>query len=121
MALFTLGKKKKEEPVDFSLPPPDSEPQAPGSPVEQVVMMKQQGYTNGQITQLLQSQGYTTTQISDAINQGNLSGNFENPRQETGMSDYGQSDYEQPYPQQQPQPQNFQPPHEIFEAGAAAA
>ncbi|MEK6946130.1 MAG: hypothetical protein AABX32_00835 [Nanoarchaeota archaeon] len=113
MALFTLGKKKKEEPLDLSLPPPDPEPQAPSSPVEQVVMMKQQGYTNGQITQLLQSQGYTTTQISDAINQGSLSGNFENPRQETGMSDYGQSDYEQPYTQQQPQPQNFQPPHEI--------
>ena len=112
MALFTLGKKKKEEPLDFSLPPPDSEPQAPNSPVEQVVMMKQQGYTNGQITQLLQSQGYSTTQISDAINQGNLSGNFENARQEIGMSDYGQSNYDQPYAQQ-PQPQNFQPPHEI--------
>ena len=110
MALFTLGKKKKEEPLDFSLPP---EPQAPSSPVEQVVMMKQQGYTSGQITQLLQSQGYTTTQISDAINQGSLGGNFENPRQETGMSDYGQSDYEQPYAQQQAQPQNFQPPREI--------
>ena len=112
MALFTLGKKKKEEPLDFSLPPPDSEPQAPNSPVEQVVMMKQQGYTNGQITQLLQSQGCSTTQISDAINQGNLSGNFENARQEIGMSDYGQSNYDQPYAQQ-PQPQNFQPPHEI--------
>ena len=112
MALFTLGKKKKDEPLDLSLPP-EPEPQAPSSPVEQVVMMKQQGYTNGQITQLLQSQGYTTTQISDAINQGNLSGNFENPRQETGMSDYGQSDYEQPYTQQQTQPQNFQPPREV--------
>ena len=76
MALFTLGKKKKEEPLDFSLPPPDSEPQAPNSPVEQVVMMKQQGYTNGQITQLLQSQGYSTTQISYSINQGNLNTKF---------------------------------------------
>jgi len=112
MALFTLSKKKKEEPLDFSLPPPEPEARAPSSPVEQVIMMKQQGYTNSQITQLLQSQGYTATQISDAINQGNLSGNFENTRQETGMSDYGQSSYEQSYTQQ-PRPQNFQPPHEI--------
>ncbi|MBI2658491.1 hypothetical protein HYX05_00095 [Candidatus Woesearchaeota archaeon] len=76
-------------------------------------MMKQQGYTNNQIVQTLQSQGYNTSQIFDAINQAGLRGGFEagpepeNP--EIGMEEYGQS-YEQPYQQQV---QSFQAPREI--------
>ena len=111
MAFFKLGKKKKEGPLDIPMPSIEMQPQAPASPIEQVLMMKQQGYTNNQIVQTLQSQGYNTNQIFDAINQAGLS-SFEPtmPEQpEVGMQDYGQS--EQPY-QQQPF-QSFQPPKEI--------
>ena len=113
MAFFKLGKKKKEQ-LEMPMPSPEMQaPQSQASPIEQVLMMKQQGYTNNQIVQTLQSQGYNTNQIFDAINQAGLSGGFEvmpEQQQETGMQDYGQS-YEQSY--QQPQYQ-FQPtPPEI--------
>jgi len=102
MAFLKFGKKKKEESLDIPLP--EMEPAAQ-SPVEQVMMMKQQGYTNNQIVQALQSQGYNNSQIYEALNQTNLSANFQNP--EMGMPDYGQS-YEQ-YQQPQPSPaQSFQ-------------
>ena len=112
MAFFKFGKKKKEEPLDMPLPAQEMQaPQPQASPIEQVLMMKQQGYTSNQIVQTLQSQGYGTNQIFDAINQAGLS-SFEAVEQpEIGMEDYGQS-YEQ-QPQQQPQYQ-FQPtPREI--------
>ena len=115
MAFFKLGKKKKEEPLDTAMPAQEMQPQAPPSPIEQVLMMKQQGYTNNQIVQTLQSQGYDTNQIFDAINQAGLS-TFqaapETEQPETGMADYGQS-YEQPYQQQQFQ--SFQAPREVQE------
>jgi len=104
MAFLKFGKKKKDE---LDIPLPESQPQA--LPVEHVVMMKQQGYTNNQIVQSLQSQGYNTSQIFDAINQANLSSSLQQPPQhlETGMPEYGQG-YEQ-YPPQQPQQfQSFQ-------------
>ncbi|MBI4451909.1 hypothetical protein HY637_00635 [Candidatus Woesearchaeota archaeon] len=112
MAFFKLGKKKKEEPLDLppDIPLPEIEQPSQGS-VEQVLMMKQQGYTNNQIAQALQSQGYNTSQVYDAINQASLSGNFQNPQPETGMPDYGQG-YEQQYPKPQYQPQAFQAPRE---------
>ncbi|MDP3765976.1 MAG: hypothetical protein Q8R04_05675 [Nanoarchaeota archaeon] len=112
MAFFKFGKKKKEEPLDMPMLSPEIQQQAPPSPIEQVLMMKQQGYTNNQIVQTLQSQGYNTNQIFDAINQAGLSGGFEAmPEQpETGMQDYGQG-YEQPYQQQSFQ--SFQAPKEI--------
>jgi len=113
MAFFKLGKKKKEEPLDMPLPYQDT-PQVPASPIEQVLMMKQQGYTNNQVVQTLQSQGYGTEQIFDAINQAGLSGGFqalpEQEQAETGMPEYGQG-YEQAYQQQSPQ--GIQPPREI--------
>ncbi|MBI2100998.1 hypothetical protein HYT53_00110 [Candidatus Woesearchaeota archaeon] len=116
MAFFKLGKKKKEEPLDIPLPPPELQSQQPmpmpQSPIEQVLMMKQQGYTNNQIVQTLQSQGYSTNQIFDAINQAGLAGFEANERveqPETGMQDYG---YEQQQYQQQPM-QGFQAPREI--------
>ncbi|MEK6983497.1 MAG: hypothetical protein AABX33_02905 [Nanoarchaeota archaeon] len=117
MAFFKFAKKKKEGSLDMEIPPQEMQPQVPASnsPIEQVLMMKQQGYTNNQIVQTLQSQGYNTSQIFDAINQAGLSGGFQAepeqlPQPEAGMPDYGQ-DYEQ-YPQQQ-QFQTFQPPKEI--------
>lgn len=119
MAFFKL-KKKREEPLDTPMPSPEMQaPQPQASPVEQVLMMKQQGYTNNQIVQTLQSQGYNTSQIFDAINQAGLSGGFEagpepeNP--DTGMQEYGQN-YEQPYQQQSFQaPREIQPPTSIDE------
>ena len=114
MAFFKLGKKKKEEPLDTPMPSFGEQTQAPAVPIEQVLMMKQQGYTNNQIVQALQSQGYDSPQIFDAINQAGLSGGFQAAPEpieqpETGMQDYGQN--YQPY-QQQPF-QSFQPPREI--------
>src|SRR3989338_6508787 len=98
MAFFKIGKKRKEEPLEMPMPSPELQQQAPPqSPIEQVLMMKQQGYTNNQIVQTLQSQGYNNSQIFDAINQAGLSTFQAAPEpehQETGMADYGQS-YEQ--------------------------
>ena len=117
MAFFKFGKKKKEEPLDMPMPSPEPQQQAPPSPIEQVLMMKQQGYTNNQIVQTLQSQGYNTSQIFDAINQAGLSGGFEAApepeQQETGMPDYGSYE-QQPQSYQQQSFQSFQQtPREI--------
>ena len=103
MAFFKTAKKKREESLDIPMPPQEQQASAQSSPIEQVLMMKQQGYTNNQIIQTLQSQGYNTNQIYNAINQAGLSaGMQEMPEQpEMGMPDYGQN-YE-PY-QQQPAP-----------------
>ena len=111
MAFLKFGKKKKEEPLDMpDLQVPPEMEQQPASPVEQVLMMKQQGYTNNQIVQALQSQGYNTNQVYDAISQSNLGGQGMQP--EMGMPDYGQSS-EQSYSQPQYQPQSFQAPKEM--------
>lgn len=109
MAFLKFGKKKKEEPLEIPVPSPEMETQS--VPVEQVQMMKQQGYTNNQIAQALQSQGYNNSQIYDAINQASLNANVQAGQPEMGMPDYGQS-YEQ-YQQPQFQSQNFQAPKEI--------
>ena len=111
MAFLKFQKKRRD---DLEVPMP-TEAQQPlqSSPIEQVLMMKQQGYTNNQIVQALQSQGFSSNEIFDAINQAGLSGFEENmqPEQpETGMPEYGQS-YEQQYPQQSFQ--SFQAPREI--------
>ena len=112
MAFFKIGKKKRDDSLDMPMPSPEM-PQAQISPIEQVLMMKQQGYTSNQIVQTLQSQGYNTNQIFDAINQAGLSGEqVASGQMETGMPDYGQS-YEQSYPPPQPPFQSFQPPREI--------
>ena len=114
MAFFKPTKKKEEELLDMQIPPPEVQPQAQSLPLEQVLMMKNQGYTNNQIVQTLQSQGYNTSQIFDAMNQAGISGGFEATpqpeRQETGMPEYGQT-YEPP--QQQESFQAFQVPKEI--------
>ena len=110
MAFFKLAKKKKDEPLDMPMPSQETAPQIQGSPIEQVLMMKQQGYTSNQIMQALQNQGYSSDQIFDAINQAGMAASFEQqPQQpESGMPDYGQS-YSYPQPQYQP----IQTPSEI--------
>lgn len=115
MAFFKFGKKKKEESLDMPMPSPEvQQQQFQGSPIEQVLMMKQQGYTNNQIVQTLQSQGYNTSQIFDAINQAGLSGGFQanEPEPEVGMPEYGQEYEQHPYQQQQSF-QSFQAPKEV--------
>ena len=111
MAFFKVGKKKNEEPLDI-MQTPEIHSEAASLPVEQALMMKQQGYTNNQIAQILQGQGYNNSQISDVINQASLSGGFQespSPELETGMPDYGQSyEQEQPYTQTQFQAQRPQ-------------
>ncbi len=110
MAFFKFGKKKKEELMDIpETPVPQQMYQEQSSPVDQAMMMKQQGYTNNQIAQMLQSQGYNSDQIYNAINQTNLSANYQpNEQVETGMTDYGQTNEQYAQPQQ-----TFQVPQEL--------
>lgn len=42
------------------------------TPVEKVLVMKQQGYDNSQIVQILQRDGYSSAQVFDALNQVDL-------------------------------------------------
>jgi len=44
----------------------------PDIPLNQVVTMKQQGYSNNQVIQTLQRDGYNSTQIFDAISQSEM-------------------------------------------------
>lgn len=69
MPLF--AKKKKEE-AEGILPnaPNWSEPAA-NVPVDQILSLRQRGYSDGQITQYLQNQGFSQMQISDAMRQSN--------------------------------------------------
>jgi len=62
MAIFSFGKKKV------------AEQQAPGMPLEQIMVLKQRGMNNEQIIPELEKQGYNSTQIYDALNQVNISG-----------------------------------------------
>ncbi len=68
MALFGLGKKEPAKPAAAP---------AAGIPTDLVIQMKQQGMSNDQITQNLQSQGYTPSQIFDAISQADIKGAVE--------------------------------------------
>ena len=110
MAFFKLAKKKKDDSLDIPAPAPDVQEPRHGVPVDQVLMMKQQGYTSNQIVQMLQSQGYNNSEIFDAINKAGLTQNVPVEQPEAGMPEYGQYEpqqtYEQPY-------QSFQPPKEI--------
>ena len=92
MALFSFGKKKSAQPAQSP----------PGSPIEQVMVMKQRGMDNNSIIQELERQGYSSSQIFDVINQMSISGvnmGMEQPP-EYGMPQQDFS-YSQPYPQQQ--------------------
>ena len=100
MAFLKFGKKKKEDLLGQFGAQTQAESTIT-SPVNQVLMMKQQGYTNNQIALMLQNQGFNIDQINDAINIAGLSGNPAADEQpEMGMPDYGQA---------MPQPQMQQP------------
>jgi len=92
MAIFSFGKKKKKE-----------EPSAPGSPIEQIMIMKQRGMDNNQISIELEKQGYNSSQIIDSLKQANLTGPIPTPEEPQG---YDQQYQEMP----QQQPPNYPPP-----------
>ena len=109
MAFFKINRKKKEDIADMPL---NNGSQNQSSPLGQITMMKQQGYTDNQIVQTLQSQGYSSSQIFDAISRAGINPEFQAaPEQpDMGMPDYGQN-YSQPY--QQPPYPDFQTPKEV--------
>ena len=93
MALFTFKKKSRDD-----VPPLDFPPLPASSPFDDAMQMKQQGFSNGQIAQALQSKGFAPQQISDAISQAALQG-F--PQQQFApQPGYGQQPVQQ-FPQQQ--------------------
>lgn len=107
MALFSFGKKKSAQPAQS----------APGSPIDQFMVMKQRGMDNNSIIQELERQGYNSSQIFDAMNQMSISGanmGMEQPP-EYGMPQQDFS-YPQPYPQQQ---QQFEQPQEEMRESAS--
>ena len=106
---FLKFKKKRDEPLDLPMPTSDMQPTGQGPPVEQVSMMRQQGYTDNQIAQALQSQGYEQNQIYDAMGQVPTYANS----METGMSNYGEQ-YKD-YSQTQSSP-SFTPSSQSFSA-----
>ena len=63
MAIFGFGKNKEG--------PKQS---APGSPIDQIMAMRQRGIGNDQIISELEKQGYNSSQIFDALNQANIGG-----------------------------------------------
>jgi len=95
MALFGFGKKSKKQ-----------EPAAPGLPVDQIKVLKQQGMDNNQIISELERQGYNSSQIFDALNQINVSVGNVGLEQPPGMP-------QQPLPQDFPQEQPFPPQQQV--------
>lgn len=86
MPLFGLVKKKKEEVAEQ---PPAPQPVLE-VPLDTVVAMQQQGWTNEQIAQTLQRQGYGVQQIYDAIAQAEATGGIEPyavPQQQTAPAE----------------------------------
>ncbi len=81
---------------------------AQGSPINDILQMKQQGLSNNQIIQNLQRSGYTNTQIFDAMNQADAKMAVEGAQPGPAQ----QASVQQPEPQ--PSPQMFtQPPSDI--------
>lgn len=95
MALFGLGKKKKEK-TEVRLS-------------DQIITMRQQGYADDQIIQILQGQGYKSSEIYDGISQADMaSGAPGAPDQypsPTPAPIPGQYVYEQPQEQPAPPPE----------------
>ena len=87
MALFGLGKKKDDEQnVSSQLP------------VDKVIQMRQQGFSNNQIVETLQREGYSTTKIFDAMSQAELSAG-QQPAQPAQPQPQQQPAYAEQYPQ----------------------
>ena len=100
MALFNLGKKKKE---------------TGGNLTDQIGSMRQLGYADDQVIQALQGQGHTSSEIYDAISKADVAGGA--PMAPSGQPEQyppgpmpGQDDYEQPLEQpMQPEQAPYQP------------
>lgn len=99
MALFSLGKKKKETNANLT---------------DQIITMRQQGYADDQIIQALQER-YKSSEIYDAISKADIAGGAAmpppgQPEQYPPGPMPGQDTYEQP-PEQptQPEPMQYQP------------
>jgi len=96
MALFSFGKKEKKTGGKLS---------------DQVIAMRQQGYPDEQIIQMLQSQGYKSSEIYDALSQGDIASgapvgpSFSEPSPSGPMPPPGPYAYEQ----QQEQPMQQEP------------
>lgn len=84
-----------------------------GSPINDILQMKQQGLSNNQIIQNLQRAGYTNTQVFDAMNQADTKMAVEGVQ--PGVLQQAPVQEPQSQPQQpQPSPQMFtQPPSDI--------
>src|SRR3989344_4673922 len=93
MALFGVT-KKKEDVVQI--------------PVQQVMALRQQGYSNDQVIQALQGQGFKSSQIFDALSQADAA--MAQQAQDNGANDAGsqqqgqQYGYGQGYAQQEAEP-----------------
>lgn len=93
---MAFGKGKKDAPQ--------------GNPVDLVVSLRQQGYQNEQIIQVLQSQGFKSAQIFDALNAADVGGVPGAPQQ--GLQQYPdmQQQIQQQHPQAVQQMQQETPP-----------
>jgi len=87
----------------------------PDVPINNVVSMKQQGYSNNQIIQTLQRDGYNSSQIFDAISQSEMgsgqmsSDNFQTQQLGQQLPPIGQMPMQQ-QPMQMQQPMPMMPP-----------
>lgn len=79
-----------------------------GPPIDQVITMRQQGFSNNQIVQTLRQQGFAPTDIFDAMNQADIKGSVEEipaeflenppPEQPMQMQPEDQTGYYPPQP-----------------------
>jgi len=85
---------------------------AQGSPINDILQMKQQGISNNQIIQNLQRAGYTNTQIFDAMNQADTKMAVEGAQ--PGVLQQAPVQEPEPAKEPQPDPTMFtQPPADV--------
>jgi len=84
-------------------------------PVDQVIGLRNQGYSNSKIIENLKNQNYSLQEISDAINQSEIKTNID-------QQDYDLSDAPSPsseanldFPNPEPETQNYSPEPKSFE------
>ncbi len=92
MGLFSVKKKEEEQGPGFI--PDEAMPMSP--PVEHVVSMRQQGFSNNQITTYLQREGFSPDLIFEAMNQANIKQGVESgPMQSMAAPPMPQPSYSQ--------------------------
>lgn len=79
---------------------PEPSGAARGLPVDRILQMRQQGYSDNQIVQILQTDGYKSHQIFDAMNQADMRSAGEQPEMQESA----------PMPQMPSPPPMRQPP-----------